>query len=262
MKIVIISGVTGAIGSTLLSEYAQDKNTVIYGISRKALPLNKFLIDGKLPQRTLICAITIPQDYSKLFSSINFKDVEEVVYVHGIGLYPFEVSKEGNIVVENDIDGDGINDETWKLTYEAFTAATTNLVKYWNGKTKAIIFGGIADIHEPAVHQSWWKTIKKVKEFMKESVENNPLLSMIVFNISSVFCPHEIITRPFVFIHTDADQTKWLSPYELAQFVVSKTNESNPGFYELDKFRIKEGFDIEKYYKDDNFTPRKVDELF
>lgn len=261
-KIVIISGVTGAIGSTLLAEYGQDINSVIYGISRKAVALDKFIIDGKLPQRTLICGLSIPDEYEKLFTAINYSDVEEVTYIHAVGLYPFEVNKDGIVTVENDNDGDGINDETWKLTYEAFTAATSSLAKYWSGKTKAVIFGGIADIHEPAVHQSWWKTIKKVKDFMKESVARNPLLSMLVFNISSVLCPHEIITRPFVFIHTDADQTRWLHPYELAQFVVLKTNESAPGFYELDKFRIKEGFKIDEYYKDATFTPRKVDELF
>lgn len=261
-RIVIISGVTGAIGSSLLSEYAQSNENIIYGISRKAVPLERFLFEGKLPQRTLICEVKVPDRYDQFFNSINFSNINEVVYVHAMGLYPFEVNQQGEVIIDNDTDGDGINDETWKLTHEAFTTATTNLLKYWNGKTKTVIFGGIADVYEPAVHQSWWKTIKKVKEYMKEKVAVYSQLSMLIFNISSVVCPHEIITRPYVFIHTDADQTKWLHPYELAQFVVSKTNEVSGGFHELDKFRVKENFNPDEYYKDDNFTPRKVEELY
>lgn len=258
----MISGVTGSIGSALLAEYAQDKETIIYGISRKALPLTAFLENGKLPHKTLICSIDIPSQYSNVFQSIDFSDIEEVIYVHAMGLYPFEVNEEGKVVVENDNDQDGINDQTFNLTYGAFTAAVTALLSTWNGRTKTIIFGGIADVHEPSVHQSWWKTIKKVKEFIHHTIENHPNLSMLVFNISSVICPHELITRPYVFTHTDADQSKWLHPHELAQFVVRSTEDSAPGFHELDKFRIKENFNPNEYYKDSQFTPRKVDELF
>ena len=261
-RIVIISGVTGAIGSVLLSEYAQSNDNVIYGISRKALPIEKFLIGGKLPQNTLICSLKSATDFEELFSSMNYSNIDEIIYIHALGLYPFEVNKFGEVVVENDYDNDGVNDETTKLSLTSFTNALTSLTKYWNGKTKYAIFGGLADVHEPSVHQSWWKTMKKVKLFAKEFVLKNPTTSITVFNISSVLCPHEIITRPFVFIHTDADQTKWLHPYELAQFVVSKINETDVGFKEFDKYRIKPDFNSKNYYDDSEFTPRKVDEIF
>lgn len=260
-RIIVISGVTGAIGSALLAEYAKSSNNIVYGISRKALPVKSFLRKGKLPHKTLICSVGESLDYESLFKYINYC-VEEVIYIHALGLYPFEVNSRGNIVVENDRDMDDINDEVTKLTFNGFTTATQSLQKYWSGKSKCVIFGGIADKHKPLVHQSWWKTIEKVKGYMKAEVKKNKSLSMIVFNISSVLCPHEIITRPFVFTHTDADQAYWLSPYELSRFVVNEVSKKEKGFYELEKFKIKPNFSLNTYYKDKQFKPRKIKELY
>ncbi len=260
-KIIIISGVTGAIGSALLAECAQDGSNIIYGISRKALPVSSFLRKGKLPHKTLICSIGECLDYSSLFKYINYS-VDEVVYIHALGLYPFEVNSKGSIVIENDLNKDGINDEVTKLTLNAFVSATQSLKKYWRGRTKCVIFGGIADIHKPSVHQSWWKTIEKVKDYMKIETSKNEKLSMLVFNISSVLCPHEIITRPFVFIDTDADQVYWLNPYELSKFVLKMVDRMKNGFHELKKYKIKPNFSLDTYYKDNKFTPRKVKELY
>lgn len=261
-KLIIISGVTGAIGSALLSEYAQGENNVIYGISRKALSIDSFLEFGKLPQKTLICSIDYVDDYSQLFRHIDFDGISEVIYIHAFGLYPFEVNKQGKIVIENDLDGDGINDEVKKLTYSSFVSATENLLEFWKGKTECCIFAGIADKYEPAVHQSWWRTIKEVKKYMIKKVKLKDDLSMFVFNISSLICPHELITRPFVFIETDADQTYWLQPHELSKFVISSIENATSGFSEVEKFRIKPNFLPNDYYSDTKFTPRKTGELF
>jgi len=260
-KIIIIAGVTGAIGSTLLSEYAQDANNVVYGISRKAMDLSAFIVNGKLPQKTLICNFNIDTDFKKFFQSINYTNVSEVIYIHALGLYPFEIDSAGSIKVENDKNGDGINDEVVHLSYDIFTNATKELQKAWNGETKCIIFGGIADVHKPAVHTSWWKTIEKVKDYMKSN-SHNPQTRMCLVNISSVLCPHEIITRPFVFINTNATQEHWLHPYELAKFVVENVVKLKNTYTELEKFRVKPGFKAGSYYKDQEFTPRKVKELF
>lgn len=260
-KLVIISGVTGAIGSALFATYGQRKDTVVYGISRKAQPVDVFSKGGKMPLATLICSIGEGLDYRRLFKEIDYSCVSEVVYVHALGLYPFEVDNNGSIKIENDNNGDGINDEVNRLTFESFVSATSTLNKCWEGKSKCIIFAGIADKHRPLVHQSWWKTIEKVKEYMIKTVSDNSNMSMLVFSISSVLCPHEVITRPFVFTDTDADQRYWLDPYELAKYVVNKTD-STRGYREYEKFRIKPGFKEDSYYKDRFFTPRKVKELF
>ena len=43
MKLVIISGVSGALGNTFLSKYGRQNNVVVYGISRKAVNFSKFI---------------------------------------------------------------------------------------------------------------------------------------------------------------------------------------------------------------------------
>lgn len=261
-RIVVIAGVTGSIGSALLSEFAQNSENVIYGISRKAEHVEHFLKDGKLPHKTLICGLTIPEEYELLFSKMNYNDIDEILYIHAVGLYPFEVNKNGEIVTDNDTDGDGINDEVRKLTFTAISNAVRSLQNHFSGKIKICLFGAIADKYKPAVHHSWWKTIEKTKSFLQEVSSKNQNITSTLFNISSVLCPHEIITRPFVFIHTDADQTKWLHPYELSQFVYATVQTIAPGFHEFEKFRIKDDFEPEQYYKDESFTPRKVEELY
>ncbi len=260
-SLVIISGVTGAIGGALLTVFGQRKDTIVYGLSRKAEPVSLFLNNNKLPIATLACSIGDNMDFDSLFQKIDVDNVRDITYIHCFGLYPFEVDRNGQIVVSNDIDGDGVNDEVNKLTYLSFVNATSILQKYWKGKLSCAIFAGLADKHRPAGHKSWWTTIEKVKNYMRSSVEMNKNLSMMVFNISSVLCPHEVITRPFVFIQTDADPRFWLNPYELAKFVVSKLVSAS-GYNEFDKFRSKPGFDESSYYTDDVFTPRKVKELF
>jgi hypothetical protein len=87
--------------------------------------------------------------------------------------------------------------------------------------------------------------------------------SMIVCNISSVICPHELISSPFVFSETDANQTCFLHPNELAKFVVQQADEAKAkgGFVEVEKFKENPNFDPD-HYTDEKFTPRKVRELY
>lgn len=261
-KLVIISGVTGAIGSALFAEFGQHKNTVVYGISRKASSAMSFMRNGKLPLSTLICSIESLDAYGKLFKSIDYSTVSEIVYIHALGLYPFEVDSQGKLKIDNDKDGDGINDDVVKLTLESFSNATRGLQDNWKGILKCVIFGGIADKHHPVVHQSWWKVMEMTKDYMWNQVKSNPRLSMILVNISSVLCPHEVITRPFVFTDTDAKKEYWLHPYKLARFVYDTIKKSLPGFIEVEKYNIKPNFSVNDYYMDNNFTPRKVKELY
>ena len=209
-KLVIISGVTGAIGSLFLAEFAQEENTIVYGISRKAPSISDFLRNGHLPHASLICSIgdSLVDGYAQLAGNINFEGIDEVVYVHALGLYPFEINHTGDYVVENDHDNDGINDAVIELTYKAFVSAFSEIRKKYKGQLKCVIFGGLADVHKPLVHQSWWRTFERTKAFMQEKADEKTLL--MVANISSVLCPHELITRPFVFIETDANPAYWL----------------------------------------------------
>ncbi|MBP6856175.1 MAG: hypothetical protein KBC42_02455 [Candidatus Pacebacteria bacterium] len=264
-NLIIISGVTGAIGNALLAKFGREENTIVYGISRQAVSMNQFVdtLSGKLFDSTLIGSIgTLERkSYESFATLVDYSKFGSVSYIHAVGLYPFEVNFDGKHYVENDNDGDGIDDRVNQLTYEYFTGMVNALAFTKKDTTvnfKALIFGGIADIHQPIVHESWWRTIIKTKDFMKSSAKN---ISMHILNISSVLCAHEIVTRPFVFCKTDADPKYWLSAYEVADKTFELLMNDECGFYETDLFHFNPTF-REGYYQDRKFTPRKVNELF
>lgn len=263
----IINGITGAIGSAFLSLLAKRDNTIIYGLSRRAAHFRVFIHNNnnKLFAKTLICSLpeldknTI-EDFTGL---IDYSQFRSVTYIHALGLYPFEIDQDGNHVVENDNDQDGINDMTLDLSYRLFkdmVSAIRSATEHNGLKGCAVIFGGLADKHRPIAHTSWWKTIEMTKQYFSD--QNNDRFGIHVLNISSVICPHEIITRPFVFIKTDANGKYWLTPDEVAERGL-KCIAKNPyrGFHEYEIFNKRPRFDL-MYYQNEKFTPRKVAELY
>lgn len=270
-KLVIINGVTGAIGSACLSHFGSQSDTIVYGLSRKAKDFREIIKNGKLPVATLICSITsesYPSRMATYFAqSIDAEEFSEILYIHCIGVYPFEIDKEGNHTVLYDNDCNGIDDRCTLLTRDMFGSFFKSIPFETRKPTHSCIFGGIADKHEPIAHRSWWITVKELKEDInnffnsteKKFVEMN---RVSIINISSVLCPNELITRPFVFSETDSDPVFWLRPDEVASFVdaVHKTKQDAP-LKEYELFKKKPAFDPE-YYIDEKFTPRKIKELF
>ncbi len=267
-KLIIITGITGAVGNALLARYAQDDDTVIYGISRKAHPMADFINPetGKIYTQTLIGSIEGLSDESigKFIHTIDTKAFASITYFHCLGLYPFEVKTNGDYIVENDLDNDGINDTTYHLSYTVYRSFVDQLIQHTKNsiKFRSMIFGSLSDKHEPKAHQSWWKTMKITKDYMKTLAAEN--VGMHVMNISSITCSHEIITRPFVFIKTNADLRYWLTPCDLANQVhnILTDTESYNGFQEHESYRKFPNFDMATYYQNKYFTPRKVSELY
>jgi hypothetical protein len=276
-KLVIIHGVTGAIGSACLSHFASQTDTIVYGISRKAKDFREFCTNGKLPIATLICSVSgrdnndhCADRMSYYFGqAINANAFESISYIHSVGCYPFEVDKNGDRFVSCDNNQDGIDDRCTLLTDYMFKSFSIGLARETKKYVQSIIFGGIADKHEPFAHISWWKTIKRMKEFFVESFEKAEKGSVVaelckisVLNISSVLCPNELISRPFVFSKTDADPKYWLTPVEVAEylaFILSNDQKEKLKEYEL--LKKKPNFDSE-YYEDEKFTSRKIAELY
>jgi hypothetical protein len=125
---------------------------------------------------------------------------------------------------------------------------------------KALIFGGIADKFKPVVHKSWWTVMEKTKEKMRKEAEQKGNISFFLLNISSVICPHELITRPFVFQNTNADASFWLMPHEVAEQVAALVFSKQTGFVEDDLFHKADYYEKD-YFVDTKFTKRKRDEL-
>ncbi len=265
-KLVIIHGVTGAIGSACLGLFASQKDTIVYGISRKAKDFKEFCVDGKLPVRTLICSIS--SETSAACMALAFTETiasekfDQISYIHAVGLYPFEIDSKGNKILQYDDDKDGIDDRCLYLTKILFTQFCSILAKATRKPFHAVLFGGLADEHKPSAHTSWWKSIEKLKEGIVYRQKNGATEIVSLINISSVLCPNELITRPFVFTATDANPEYWLQPIEVAQFVKKIMERKRvKKFKEYSLFKKVPIFDKE-YYEDHKFTPRKVAELY
>lgn len=261
--LVVINGVTGAIGTACLARFSRESNVTVYGLSRKAEAFSTFVKNEQLPDNTLICSIgnsTDKNDCEVFVKAIPVESYEKIVYVHAVGVYPFELDSEGNIKVSHDDDGDGIDDRVVELCYNAFFTMTEAL-RHVGKPFNALIFGGIADKYQPAVHKSWWTVMERVKENMRKIVADNKNINFFVLNISSVICPHEILTRPFVFQNTNANPRFWLMPHEVAEEVVMLTlSDSDKGFVEQDLFH-KADYYQEDYFTEKKFTDRKKAEL-
>ena len=259
--LVIITGVTGAIGSALLEQYGQRKNTVIVGITRKSQTWKNFINKktGKIYCGTLLCAVEFEEKEVKNFiAHIDVEEFARVTFIHCVGDYQFEVDSVGNFTTENDKDGDGINDLVKFLSYDLFKWFAGNLMRKTKSQLDFVIFGSLADKYEPQSFKSWWQTMKKTEHFMSSVITEK--IGFFRFDISSVLCPHELITRPFVFTHTDADQTSWLSPSKLASEVIRALDTSNGGFHKNDMFEHWDGFSSD-YYQDEKIVPRRLLEI-
>jgi len=262
-ELVIISGITGALGNSLLAQYGRKRNTIVYGISRQAENIKSFINPNtkKLYLSTLIFSLQKfdKRNYDSFVDLINFPKFSKVIYIHSLGHYPFELNKKGEHFVRNDKDGDGIDDLCQFLSYDVFSFMVSKLLNSTKLPLQISVFGGLADKHKPLVHRSWWKTFEKTKDYMKSINKKN--VGRHVFNISSVLCTHELTTRPYVFIKTDANPRFWLSPEEVSKKVVRKLRKNKTGYFEHEIFHVKPNFDKE-YYVDKKFTPRKISELF
>ena len=257
--LVVINGVTGAIGTACLAKFSREEGVAIIGLSRKALPFATFARGGVLPDRHLVCSIgeTDPANCAAFAEAIASDAYERVVYVHAVGLYPFELNGQGKIEVAHDRDGDGIDDRVMDLSHHAFFAMAEALAAKVRSAT-AFVFGGVADRYRPSVHQSWWKVMEKTRERMEAT--HRPELSFGILNISSVMCPHELITRPFVFIDTDADARYWLLPEEVATEIVRLSRLERKGVLTADLFHPAP-YCTANYFLDEPFTHRKRAEL-
>ncbi|MEN9558365.1 MAG: hypothetical protein RL141_734 [Candidatus Parcubacteria bacterium] len=260
-NLVLINGVTGAIGSACLAQFSRNPNNTIYGFARRARIYQFFLKNGAMPDATLVCSLgsDIIRGLRDLLSKVDRSQYERVVYVHALGVYPTEIDMDGVIRVSNDHDEDGIDDRVMTLSYEVFFGALDTLVQM-ELPTQAIIFGGLSDKHQPLVHQSWWKVMEKMKKRGMEVVGAQSGFGLTLLNVSSVMGPNDLMTRPFVFRDTDATAHCWLMPHEVAEAVERLTSGDRTGFQECELFH-RAGYFKQGYYEGEGFTDRKKREL-
>jgi len=239
--IVFINGVMGIIGSSIFSYFAELGEHVIYGTSRKGFYFDEYIdpIDGKLPQTNLVFSLA---DYKSEHYQIDIENLVDalpdlpVIFIHSMGEYATEMSRDGKIIIENDNDGDGINDNVKCLSYDVPIAFCKKLCEA-KSRVVFIQIGSLSDKYRIDIHGSWVKSMDLLKDDLRALSEKHSNLDALILNVSSLLTPKELIDRPFVSLKTNADMSYWLPPIEIAKFIDEYAQELHPGFREEELFK-------------------------
>lgn len=261
MKLIIIAGVTGSIGQEILRKYFLEKETLIYGISRKGVAIDDFYT---LPNYHMIVGVDLCHTASinEFISKIPVQHYDSISYFHVVGEFKTEITEKFEVAVQNDVDGDGIDDDVYGLVAKAYQDMVSGLVeiaRVADSTLKVASFGSLADVHDIPCFQSFRKSRELVKTFSQEISQKYSNVSVYLFNTSTILSVDEMLERPFIF-STNVDPTYWITPSELVEKALSFMGASN-GLIERDIYLANPQF------SDDYFDPtvtlrRRVQELY
>jgi NADP-dependent 3-hydroxy acid dehydrogenase YdfG len=260
-RLVIIAGVTGSIGQEVLRHYLVDKNTIVYGISRKGVSVDGF---NTLPLHNLVVNTDLRsiESIKNFVSKIADKEFKEVTYYHVVGEFKTEINQSLDVVVENDQDKDGINDSVFSLVAQAYITMTTelnNISLKNNTRLDIVSFGSLVDKYNIPCFQSFTKSRGIVKRFSQSLQKSNKNLNIYLFETSTLLAADELIERPFIFA-TDVSPVYWITPFELVTKAL--------GFIALEKgFVEKDIYLANPNFSEDYFDPqitykRRIKELY
>jgi|GEM_PF-7130194 len=260
-NIIIISGVTGSIGQELLRKYLVQEDTTVYGISRKGVPIASLDI---LLSHHLIVSVDLHNTASmqEFVSKISAHDCEKISYFHLVGEFKTEINDNLDVVVENDKDGDGIDDCVYSLVTNAYIVLTTELLELAtknNCEFSATSFGSLADRHTIACFQSFRKAREMTISFTKEMAVKYPEANFYLFNTSTILAADEMIERPFIF-STNVNPVYWITPSELVHRTLGFMNSEN-GIVEKDIYLANPNFSSD-YFSEKPTYKRRVKEMY
>ncbi len=260
-KLVVISGVSASMGQEVLKKYLLEHDTLIYGISRKGVALQSLSV---LPDHHLAINVDLTDSKSieEFISKIPKHSFDKINYFHSVGEFKTEIDENLNIVIENDHNKDGINDDVYSLVAGAYQTIVTGLDKISkknNCELNIVSFGSLADVHNIECFTSFRKSREIVESFSREIHLNNQNANIYLFNTSTILSADELIERPYIF-STNVNPVYWITPTELIKKAI--------GFLELEKGIVKKDIYLSNpnfstdYFDSDITYKRRVKELY
>ena len=146
------------------------------------------------------------------------------------------MNREGQLEIMNDNDGDGINDNVKRLSYDVSILFAKKLSTRKQATT-FIQIGSLSDKYRIDIHGSWVKSMDLLKNDLENICSENERFNALVLNVSSVLTPKELIDRPFVSVNTNADMRYWLPPVEIVYFIDNYIQSPESGFIEKDLYK-------------------------
>lgn len=263
-NIIIINGAMGLIGSSIFSYFVEKGENIVWGISRKGLYFEKFLdSEGKIHQKNLVFSLVDYQNRNYEIDIENFIDTLPdlpIIFIHTMGQFMTEISNEGKVIISDDIDGDGINDNIKLLTYEVPISFAKRLATR-NNMITFIQLGSLSDKYNLSIHNSWLRSINLLKDDLKNICKDFTNFNSMILNVSSVLIPKEFIDRPFVSIQTDADMRYWLSTTDIAHFIDNYIKSPKFGFIEEELYKNWPSITPNHFHLD-SYRIRRVKELY
>lgn len=260
-KLVIIAGATGSVGQEVLRQTITDSGTLVYGISRRGLSIQKM---ESLPLYNTIINIDLTQETSieEFISKLPHQKFKEIYYYHLVGEFKTEISSDFTIAVANDYDNDGIDDEVYSLVAKSYIQMTRGLTIFAsqnNSILNIISIGSLTDIYTIPCFQSFAKSRKIVRDFSKKTQQENNHVSFYLFNTSTILSTDELLERPYLFT-TDVNPNYWITPSELTHRMLGLVT-SAKGYVEKDIYVSNPNFS-DNYFNAEITFRRRVQELY
>jgi len=256
MKLAIVTGVNGALGSAYLAQLAAYRNIQCVGISRSQ-------VNDKISDVTYIDRVDLLDAEAvrrKIDREVPFSNSQEVIFVHPVGRFKFEENK----APEGDLDGDGIDDEVFNSNVRTFENVEKPLIDSSQqcGTVNEIVlcgFGSVSDKYKVP----YWKSYSLSKDQLRMDIAGKARKGGhglryrgIFVNVSSVNTGNENKLRP------NADTTNWLQAEEIVDDTIQLlTREGRIRNLEVDIFKPIPQFDPDVYYSEDEVWKRWMREM-
>lgn len=262
MKLVIISGVTGSIGSAIFSRLAVDPDVHILGISRKGLSLS---VVDMVPAHNFVVAVDLTSHdaVADLCNKLDFSRYSDISYIHCVGKFKTEIDNTTyHVAVSNDADGDGIDDEVRIGVVDACLPMVQELVCRSIGlPVMCVRFGSLSDKYPIPCFQSWQKSTVIVEAALRELAQEHEHLRAMAYRLSTVFNVDELIARPYLFaVHQSTDY--WVSPHTVAERVVGDMAAPPTESWTEREIYIPNPLFVPTYFSEEEVYRRRVKELY
>lgn len=241
-KLVMVTGGNGSLGKSYLEKLRGMPGIKCLGIVRPHL--------GETNNNEEILEVDLLEEseVSAQIRRIDLSTVSEVVLIHSVGKFRFEV--KGSPVIDED--KDGIDDEVYKSNVITFYNLIKPLLTKLNEQSAVgnfipmtvCAFGSISDKYEIPYWQSYTKAKEILRHFIRSLVGHKAsgLIRGLFINLSSVDTENERQLRP------KADRTYWLKCEEIVEQTLPLLLEQGPFWQEVDVFKKDPTFDPEYYY--------------
>lgn len=260
-KLIIISGITGSMGQELLRKYLVEQDVLVYGISRKGVPIGELTT---LPDHHLIVSVDLhnPVSIEEFVSKIPSNHYKSITYFHLVGEFKTEITKAFEVKIENDADKDGIDDSVYSLVAKAYQVMVSALVTTSTTlqcELNVTSFGSLADEHNIDCFSSFRKSRAIVKVFSEDLAKKYSHINFYLFNTSTILAADEMLERPFIFA-TVVNPVYWITPIELIQKTIGYM-ELEKGVVQRDIYLSNPNFSSD-YFSNEPTYKRRVKELY